>query len=56
LVAQRVDKEGGGVLTMWNNMIFKCIRTKEDKGFVLIVGEYKCGGVDQYVSMTFMNV
>jgi len=30
-VHRGVDKEGGGILTMWNNQIFKCSKIEEGK-------------------------
>jgi len=44
-----IDKEGGGILTMWNNHLFSCSSMVEGKGFICTIGEYKYEGYDQIV-------
>ena len=51
-----INKEGGGILTMWNNQEFKCIRSVEGKGFIVSEGEYLYGGSDQFIPVVIINV
>ena len=37
-VHKNVDKEGEGILTLWNNNVFQCERIEEGKGFIAVEG------------------
>jgi len=50
-VHRSVDVDGGGILTMWHNQIFNCIKTVEGKGFIIIIREYKTGESDRVVKV-----
>jgi len=51
-----IDKEGGGILTMWDNKVFSCFGSVEGKGFILIEGWYKSGESDSGVKVIVVNV
>jgi len=55
-VHRGVEKEGGGILTMWDNQQFKCNKSVEGKGFILIVGALFGGAMNgvNVVSRMFM--
>jgi len=50
------DKEGRGILTMWDTKVFKCDRSVDGKGFVLVIWQYIGGesGID--VNVVVLNV
>ena len=54
------DKEGGGILTMWENQQFRCYKSVDDKGFILITGALFMGalfmGVVSGVIVAIMNI
>lgn len=51
-----MDKEGGSVLTIWNNQVFNHLKIEEGKGFLLTIGEYKSVEAGQFVIVAIMNV
>jgi len=55
-VDRGVDREGGRILTMWSNKLFKCNRIVEGKGFIMTKGEYKREGNNQLVGVAIINV
>jgi len=48
--------EGGGILTLWYNKTFNCVRVVEGKGFIIIEGEYKTGEGDRVTQAGIINV
>jgi len=50
------DKEGGGILTLWDNKKFTCSRSEEGKGFILTEGMYKSGDSVVGVKVIVLNV
>jgi len=38
-----MEKERGGVLTMWKNQVFNCLKIEKGKEFLLTIWEYKSG-------------
>jgi len=54
-VHRGVDKEGGGILTMWDNKEFKRNKSMEGKCFILIIGEL-CGGALISLNVVVLNV
>ena len=55
-VHKGVDKEGGGILTMWDNKLFKCESSVKGKGFVLVMGDYCCGESGVVVKVLILNI
>jgi len=55
-VHRGVAREGGGILTMWDNKVFKCESSVEGKGFVLVMGDYCCAGSGSVVKVLIMNI
>jgi len=51
-----VDKEGGGILTLWDNKKFTCSRLEEGKGFILTEGMYKSGDSVVGVKVAVLNI
>jgi len=41
---------------MWHNKVFKCESSVESKGFVLVLGDYYCGGSGAVVKVLIMNI
>jgi len=52
---ERVDREGEGILTMWNNKMFKCESYVEGKSFILVMEDYNYEGSDTIVKVLIMN-
>ena len=55
-VHRGIDREGEGILTMWDNKVFKCVSVEEGKGYVLLAVDYKYGASDSNVKVLIMNV
>jgi len=55
-VHKGIDSEGGGILTMWDNKVFNYAKFVDEKGYVLVVGDYKCVASGKDVKVVIMNV
>jgi len=51
-----VENEGGGILTLWRNHVFKCLRVEEGKGYIATIGEYTTGQGAKVESVGLINV
>jgi len=51
-----IDREEGGILTMWDNKVFKCETSMEGKGYVLVQGDYNNGVSGTAVKVLIMNI
>jgi len=55
-VHRGIDKDGGGILTLWDNKKFTCSISEEGKGFILTEGMYKSGDSVVGVKVVVLNV
>lgn len=51
-----MHREGGGILIMWDNKVFKSASSMDERGYVLVEGEYLCGASGSQVKVAIMNI